>query len=67
MTVDLSESYNCVTLEYYNEYRAADDIVRKTRNTVEIYEPTSAVEAYEAAEGDAKNGLSVTHFLADYV
>lgn len=59
MTVDLSESYNCVTLEYYNEYRAADDIVRKTRNTIEIYEPTSAAEASAAAEGDAKEGLSI--------
>lgn len=53
MTVDLSESYNCLTIEYYNEYRAADDIVRKTRNTIELYEPTSAFTAAEAAQGDA--------------
>ena len=64
MTVDLSESYNCVTIEYFNEYRAADDIVRKTRNTVELYEPTSAFTAYNAAESNAKNGLSAFGFLS---
>lgn len=64
MTVDLSESYNSVTIEYYNEYRAADDIVRKTRNTIEIYEPTSAAAAAEAAASDeAKVGLSVVDFV----
>ena len=64
MTVDLSESYNSVTIEYYNEYRAADDIVRKTRNTIEIYEPTSAAAAAKAAASDeAKVGLSVVDFV----
>lgn len=64
MTVDLSESYNSVTIEYYNEYRAADDIVRKTRNTIEIYEPTSALEASEAAVSDeAKAGLSAFAYV----
>ena len=63
MTVDLSESYNSVTIEYYNEYRAADDIVRKTRNTIEIYEPTSAFEAFDAASDDAKTGLSVVGYV----
>lgn len=65
MTVDLSESYNSATIEYYNEYRAADDIVRKTRNTIEIYEPTSALEASEAAASDeAKAGLSVVEYIS---
>lgn len=64
MAVDLSESYNSITIEYYNEYRAADDIVRKTRNTIEIYEPTSAAAAAEAAASDeAKVGLSVVDFV----
>ena len=68
MAVDLSESYNSVTIEYYNEYRAADDIVRKTRNTIEIYEPTSALEASDAAASDeAKAGLSVVNFVSSVI
>ena len=66
MTVDLSESYNSVTVEYYNEYRAADDIVRKTRNTIELYEPASAKTSADAAEGSAKEGLSVFDLFAGY-
>jgi len=46
MTVDLNENYNSATIEYFNEYRAADDIVRKTRNTIEIYEPATASNGF---------------------
>ena len=38
MNTDLSKHYDAITLEFENMYRAADDIFRKTKQTVEIYE-----------------------------
>lgn len=38
MNTDLSKHYDAITLEFENVYRAADDIFRKTKQTVEIYE-----------------------------
>ena len=38
MQTNLSKHYDAVTLEFENMYRAADDIFRKTKQTVEIYE-----------------------------
>lgn len=40
MTVDLNAQYNALTIEFNNQYRAADDIVRYTRNVVELYDTT---------------------------
>lgn len=37
MVTDISNHYNAITLEFENMYRAADDIFRKTKQTVEIY------------------------------
>lgn len=37
MNVKLDETYNSITIEFENMYRAADDIFRKTKQTVEIY------------------------------
>ena len=37
MVTDLSKTYDAITLEFENMYRAADDIFRKTKQTVEIY------------------------------
>jgi len=37
METDLSAHYDAITLEFENMYRAADDIFRKTKQTVEIY------------------------------
>ncbi|WP_173431776.1 hypothetical protein [Sharpea azabuensis] len=37
MTTDLNAHYNALTLEFENMYRAADDIFRKTKQTLEIY------------------------------
>ena len=37
METDLSQTYNGLTLEFENMYRAADDIQRKTKQTLEIY------------------------------
>lgn len=37
MQTNLSNHYNALTLEFENMYRAADDIFRKTKQTLEIY------------------------------
>lgn len=37
METDLTAHYNAITLEFENMYRAADDIQRKTKQTLEIY------------------------------
>lgn len=40
METDLTNTYDAITLEFENMYRAADDIFRKTKQTVEIYGST---------------------------
>lgn len=42
MRTDLSTHYDALTLEFENMYRAADDIFRKTKQTLEIYTKTTA-------------------------
>ena len=37
METDLSKDYDAITLEFENMYRAADDIQRKTKQTLEVY------------------------------
>lgn len=37
METNLANHYNAITLEFENMYRAADDIFRKTKQTLEIY------------------------------
>lgn len=37
MEADINACYDAITLEFENMYRAADDIFRKTKQTVEIY------------------------------
>ena len=37
MVTELDKHYNALTLEFENMYRAADDIQRKTKQTLEIY------------------------------
>jgi len=37
METDLTAHYNAITLEFENMYRAADDIQRKTKQTLEVY------------------------------
>ena len=51
MTTDLSKKYDGITIEFETKYRAADDIQRHTKQTVEIYVP--AAEA--PVENDIKN------------
>ena len=37
METDLTKNYDGITLEFENMYRAADDIQRKTKQTLEVY------------------------------
>lgn len=41
MTTDLSKKYDGITIEFETKYRAADDIQRHTKQTIEIYVPAS--------------------------
>lgn len=38
MQTDLTKKYDAITLEFENMYRAADDIFRKTKQALEIYD-----------------------------
>ena len=38
MNVDLNAHYDSITLEFENMYRAADDIQRKTKQTLQIFD-----------------------------
>ena len=51
MTTDLSKEYDGITIEVETKYRAADDIQRHTKQTIEIYVPASEIPA----EGDISN------------
>lgn len=48
METDLTNQYDALTLEFENMYRAADDIFRKTKQTVEIYGTTGQLTGIEA-------------------
>lgn len=45
MTTDLSKKYDGITIEFETKYRAADDIQRHTKQTIEIYVPASETPA----------------------
>lgn len=49
MNVDLSKTYDTLTLEFENMYRAADDIFRKTKQTLQIFEEAGKISAVQAA------------------
>lgn len=51
MATDLSKKYDGITIEFETKYRAADDIQRHTKQTIEIYVPASEIPA----EGDISN------------
>ena len=44
METDLANKYDAITLEFENMYRAADDIFRKTKQTVEIYSTQNTLD-----------------------
>lgn len=49
MVTDITKQYDALTLEFENMYRAADDIFRKTKQTVEMYVPAGSLSALETA------------------
>lgn len=51
MATDLSKKYDGITIEFETKYRAADDIQRHTKQTVEIYVPAAETPAV----GDINN------------
>ena len=51
MTTDLSKKYDGITIEFETKYRAADDIQRHTKQSIEIY----VAAAEMPAEGDIDN------------
>lgn len=48
METDLTAQYDALTLEFENMYRAADDIFRKTKQTVEVYGITGQLAGLKA-------------------
>lgn len=52
MQVDLAANYNAFTLEFENMYRSADDLQRRTKQTLEVFvKYTSATDATTKAAG----------------
>ncbi len=54
LVADIDNKYGGITLEFENMYRAADDIFRKTKQTVEIY---ASDEGDAMAPGTIANGI----------
>ena len=62
MQVDLTKKYDAITLEFENTYRAADDIFRKTKQALEIYDVNAstadiatALKNFVKADADGVN------------
>ena len=51
MTTNLSKKYDGITIEFENKYRAADDIQRHTKQSIEIYVAAAEIPV----ENDIKN------------
>lgn len=59
METDLSKNYSVLTLEFENMYRTADDLFRKTKQTVEIYAATAGVIDAIAAVLEGENAIAI--------
>ena len=59
METSLSNTYNSVTLEFENTYHTADDLFRKTKQTVEIYTTADASTIEAALSAIVPNKLDV--------
>lgn len=61
---DINALYDGLTIEFENMYRAADDIFRKTKQTVEIYAPkgtiTNVIDGFKAFIGTPETNLNDT-------
>ena len=65
MNSKLDGQYDSLTLEFENMYRTADDLQRKTKQTLQIFEETGKMAAQAVIEGFVKganynNGASAT-------
>ena len=58
METDLTAQYDAITLEFENMYRAADDIQRKTKQTLEIYGKTGQLSGLQAILSSFVSGTS---------
>lgn len=50
MNVNLDAHYNAITLEFENMYRSADDLFRKTKQALEIYDYAEGNTAWSATD-----------------
>lgn len=61
---DINALYDGLTIEFENMYRAADDIFRKTKQTVEIYAPkgtiTNVINGFKTFIGTPETNLNDT-------
>lgn len=57
---DITAKYDAITIEFENMYRAADDIHRRTKQTVEIYGLTGQLSAVSSKIDTIVNGDSAT-------
>lgn len=64
MRVDITANYNAVTLEFENMYHTADDLMRKTKQTVELY--TLASVAMNGVGGVSSAQNTVAEILASF-
>lgn len=58
METDLGAHYDAITLEFENMYRAADDIQRKTKQTLEVYGITGQLSGLQAILTSFVSGTS---------
>lgn len=67
METKLDGQYNAINIEFENAYRAADDIVRKTKQNVEIYTTgaTSIITDLIAKIGTSEAASVTTHSNGD--
>ena len=67
METKLDGQYNAINIEFENAYRAADDIVRKTKQNVEIYTTgaTSIITDLIAKIGTPEAASATTHSNGD--
>lgn len=60
MNTNLSAHYDGITLEWQRSYRAADDIIRETRETLEIYDINKGGSSAVTAIKNAINSVTST-------
>lgn len=63
MNVDLNAQYDGITLEFENMYRTADDLQRRTKQTLQIFEQTGNATAIKAILDAFVKG---EHTVADF-